>query len=127
MKEIIELKPGQYVSVMTPDGFRWAFTHEELVAALCTPPKGAKKKKTSPAIKFSHHVALACKALDTGKWPTGKSVDVNEVTNGLAGAFANLDASDYKEITPKAYETLLAHSEYKSIDTIAEIIYRCSR
>jgi YD repeat-containing protein len=123
MNEMIELKPGQYVAIRTNDNNRVALNYDELVRLFSQNNNGTRRKKSSAASKFSHHVALAMRALDTGMWSTGSKVNADWVLHNLTYTFTKLTPADYQYISPNAINALTAKAnQYKSIEELVTII-----
>lgn len=76
---------------------------------------GVIRKSKTPGAKFSRHVSLTARALQTGHWCTGNAVTPEEIMLALQKHFKSLPTSEYKNITPRARELLSTSPEFKQI------------
>lgn len=88
--------------------------HVSAVTILKGKTAGVTRKKT-PGAKFSRHISLAAKALQTRCWSTGNAVTPEKIMTSLQKHFKSLPTSEYKNITPRARELLSARPEFEQI------------
>lgn len=114
----VELRPGDTLNIIwsavqdTPLGVqevesKFAYTYEDLLTRLKEKGKAGKSRRSGTCgAKFSRVVALSTNALKKGKWSTGADIDREVVFAKLMLKFAELDPSEYPNITRNANESL---------------------
>lgn len=75
-----------------------------------TRSRNKSRRSSTEGTLFSRKVRLYTKALDTGVWSTGGSVDISEMTTRFQKTFDLLPKSEYVNVTARAIKTLKSHS-----------------
>ncbi|MCX6104370.1 MAG: hypothetical protein NTY08_00880 [Proteobacteria bacterium] len=123
----VELRPGDTLNIIwssvqdTPLGVKeveskFAYSYDELLTRLKAKGRAGKSRRSGTSgARFSRVVALAANAMRKGKWSTGADIDRDEVFTKLMSRFAELDASEYGNITVNAKQSLIALYHSKAI------------
>jgi hypothetical protein len=123
----VELRPGDTLNIIwssvqdTPLGVKeveskFAYSYDELLTRLKAKGRAGKSRRSGTSgARFSRVVALAANAMRKGKWSTGADIDRDEVFTKLMSRFAELDASEYGNITGNAKQSLIALYQSKAI------------
>lgn len=123
----VELRPGDTLNIIwssvqdTPLGVKeveskFAYSYDELLTRLKAKGRAGKSRRSGTSgARFSRVVALAANAMRKGKWSTGADIDRDEVFTKLMSRFAELDASEYGNITVNAKQSLIALYQSKAI------------
>ena len=123
----VELRPGDTLNIIwssvqdTPLGVKeveskFAYSYDELLTRLKAKGRAGKSRRSGTSgARFSRVVALAANAMRKGKWSTGADIDRDEVFTKLMSRFAELDATEYGNITGNAKQSLIALYQSKAI------------
>jgi hypothetical protein len=116
----VELRPGDTLNIVwtsvqdTPLGAKqvessFTFSYEELLGRLRAKGRAGRSRRSgTDGARFSRIVALSTNALRKGKWSTGAEIDRDEVFAKLLAKFQDLEAGEYRNITPNARQALIA-------------------